>query len=244
MVLTVAACNPLSLGPTPQGQTASGSRHPTPLPSDTASQDQTGAAVWVLSPVGINVHTRADQQSAHVTTLTQGTKLLVQSQKRAGTQNWLQVQTESGATKGWVLDDSQLVIHREVKRFTDPAFTFLYPAGWTAQAGNPATFSAPSGDPDKGVLVVQYADDVNQLPKPPLHPGQESTTNEPKNPIEVYGVTAFVAVYQLSGNGGWEYLIEKKIGAKVFLFDFTDAQRQQPDISLFQQLLASVTVTA
>jgi hypothetical protein len=243
MAVTLGACNPLSLGPTPQGGSASSARHPTPLPSGSAQGEQGGAAVWVLSPVGINVRARADKSADRIATLTQGEKLLVQSTRGPGSSRWLQVRTESGATKGWVLDDPTLLIHREVKRATDPAYSLLYPAGWTPQAGNPATFTAPAGDPDRGVLVVQYADDVAQLPKVPLHPGQESGADEPKDPVLVYGVTTFPAVYKLSGEGGWEYLVEKKIGAKVFLFDFTHPQRKQPDIGLFEQVLASVTVT-
>lgn len=243
--MMLAACNPLSLGPTPQGTTASSARHPTPLPSGGGTTaEQGGAAVWVMSPVGVNIHTKADEQSDKIATATQGDKLFVKGSKRNGKQTWLQVQSESGATKGWVVDDPTLVIHREIKRYTDPAYTFLYPAGWTVQGGNPATFTAPTGDPNAGVLTVQYGDDVTKLPGVPLHPAKESGENEPKDPIEVYGVTAFVAVYQLTNNGGWEYLIEKKIGSRVFLFDFTQAGRQQPDISLFTQLLSSVTVSA
>jgi hypothetical protein len=200
--------------------------------------------VWVLSPVGLNIRTKAAESSDKVATATQGDKLLVEGSTRNGKQTWLHVQSESGATKGWVLDEPALVIHREVKRYTDPAYTFLYPAGWTVQSGNPATFTAPPGDPDGGILTVQYGDDVSKLPAVPLHPGRESGADEPKQPIEVYGVTAFPAVYKLNGNGGWEFLVEKKIGARVFLFDLTQAQRQQPDPSLFDQMLAGVTVTA
>jgi hypothetical protein len=237
----IAGC---SLSPGPSGQSggaASSSRHPTPLPS--AAGGRGGSAVWVLSAVGLNVHGKADETADRVTTLGQGARLLVEGSQKKGSQVWLHVKSESGQTEGWVLDDPQLVIHREIKEYDDPqsAYAFFYPTGWVAQPGNPATFTAPGGDPTGGVLAIQYADDVAKLPQVPLSPGRESSGNEPSKPIEVYGVTAFPAVYQTTG-GGWEYLVEKKIGSRVFLFDFKHPDRPQPDVTLFEQLLSSVTV--
>jgi Bacterial SH3 domain len=225
------------------GRPASSTRYPTPLPSAT-SPGQTGAAVWVLTSVGVNVRSKPDQTADKVATLGQGAKLLVQTSQKKGSQTWLHVKSTSGQTDGWVLDDPQLVIHREVKEYDDPqsAYTFLYPAGWTSQPGNPVTFTAPTGDPAGGALMVQYADDATKLPPVPLSPGKESPQNEPSKPVEVYGVTAFVAVYQTT-SGGWEYVVEKKIGSRAFLFDFKHPNATQPDVSLFVQLLSSVIVS-
>jgi Bacterial SH3 domain len=235
-----AACNPLASSPPYQSSLpASAVRHPTPLPSA-----YTSSAVWVLSPVGINVRSKPDQASDKVATLAQGSKLLVKGSQKTGSQTWVHVRSESGQTDGWVLDDPDLVIHREVKQYSDVQATFatLYPTGWTVEPGNPTTFTAPNGDPEAGIFKIQSSDDPAHLPTLPLSPGKETPSAEPSQPIEVSGVTAFITVYH-SDDGGWEYVVEKKIGTHVFLFDLQQAKRPQPDATLFRQLLDSITVS-
>lgn len=239
-VATAAACSDSSLSPSGPGAAASSARHPTLLPTPNQSN-----AVWVLAPLGLNVHSQPDLGAAKVTTIAPGTELFVVGSRKQGSQTWLHVKTQSGATDGWVVDQPDLVIHREVQLQNDSqdGYSILYPAGWTLQSGNPATITAPAGDPAGGKLVIQVANDVSQLPSVPLGGGKESPTNESTQPIEVYGVTAFISVYQAT-DGSWEFVVEKKIGSRVYLFDFQQPNRTQPDQTLYQQMLASVAVTS
>jgi hypothetical protein len=160
-----------------------------------------------------------------------------------GSQTWLQIHSEGGQAQGWVLDDPSLVIHREVKQYSDPqgVFSILYPASWSAEQGNPAVFTAPNGDPQAGILKIQTGNDISNLPPLPMSPGHEAPVDEPTQPIEVSGVTAFIAVYK-SDDGGWEYAVEKKIGNHVVLFDFQQPRSAAPDLTLYRQLLTSATV--
>ena len=239
--LTVAAgagCADTSLSG-PNSPASPARLHPTLIPTPNQSN-----AVWVVAPLGLNVHNQPDLNSDKVATISPGNELLVTGSRKQGSQSWLHVKTQSGSTQGWIVDQPDLVSHREVKQQSDAqdGYSILYPAGWTLQDGNPATFTAPPGDPHAGKLVVQVADDVSKLPPVPLNGGKESSQNESTQPIEVYGVTAFISVYQ-GTDGSWEFLVEKKIGSKVYLFDFQQPGRAQPDQTQFQQLLASVIVT-
>jgi hypothetical protein len=230
--MAVLACTPFS-----NGQRGSSTSQPSPSPSATN-------AVWVLSSVGANIRSRPDPNSDRVATLGVGTKLLILGSEHVRATTWLHVRSESGQTEGWVLNDPDLVIHREVKQRNDPqaVYSILYPADWSVDEGNPTTFTAPQGDPQAGIFRIQAADDISQLPSLPLSPGKEAPTSEPTKPVEVYGVTSFIAVYH-SSDGGWEFAVEKKISNHVFLFDFQQPKRPSPDLTLFQQMLDSVTVT-
>lgn len=221
------------------GQQASGPTLVTHSPSH--SPTPTGpAVVWVLSPIGLNVHATADLQGARVAILAQGAPLTVVEQRQAAGQTWLHIRTQSGLVEGWILDSADTVIHRSISQHLDSGWSILFPEKWTFKEGNPATFTSPPGDPDGGVLLVQTSDDPNKLLTTPLTAGNELREEAP---VEVYGKTTFTTIYQLSA-GGFEFATTVRSDSKkAFLFDFKQSSRPQPDTTLFNQLLASVILS-
>lgn len=204
-----------------------------------ASPSPAAAAVYVLSPVGLNVRQAPDPGSERVTTLAQGARLEVLAQQQAAGGSWLRVRTQFGQLEGFVLDQPDLLIHREVARHVEaPAgYSNLFPADWQLKSGNPATMTAPSGEPAAAALLIQYADDITRLPSTPSAPGRELREEAP---VEVYGKTTFLTVYALDA-GGQEYSVRVKFEKMAYLFDYRQAEGQ-PDTALFKQLLASVIV--
>jgi hypothetical protein len=235
LIVGAAAC---TINPSANSQeTASLPRvHVSALPSGAG-----GPAVWVLSPVGLNVRSTADANSTRLTTVTQGAKLMVSERLTVGSDTWLHVKTESGAYEGWVLDRPDLVIHRDVSQHVEqsPSWTMLFPAEWSPTTGNPATFTGSSG-PTGGSMLVQTSDDPNKLPATPITAGRELRQ---ESPIEVYGRTTFLTIYQLNA-GGFEFDVKVQFPkTKVaYLFDYKQPGGANPDDTLFKQLLGSVIV--
>ncbi len=196
--------------------------------------------VWVLTPVGLNVRAEPDPQSQRVATLTQGAKLDVQQSRKFGTQTWLRVRSQSGQVDGWVLDDPDLVIHRAVSQHVESTagYSNLFPATWTLKSGNPATMTSPPSDPEGGSLLIQSTDDVDKLLATPDSAGKELRQ---ESPIEVYGKTTYLTVYQLDA-GGYEFAVRVKFAKSAYLFLYKQSARPQADTSLFKTLLSSVIV--
>lgn len=196
--------------------------------------------VWVISPIGLNVRSGPDVQSTRVATLAQGADLTVLEQRQTGGQTWLHIRTQSGLTDGWVLDAPELVIHRAVSQHLDNGWSILFPDKWEFKEGNPATFTSPPTDPDGGLLLVQTADDASKLLTTPLTAGKELREEAP---VEIYGKTTFITIYQLTA-GGYEFASTVKSDSKkTFLFDYKQSARPEADTALFHQLLASVILT-
>jgi hypothetical protein len=198
--------------------------------------------VWVLSPVGLNVRSSPDPAATRLTTLAQDAKLTVAEKQSVGSDTWLHVKTESGQFEGWVLDRPDLVIHRAVSLHVESGsgYSILFPAEWSPASGNPATFTGPSTGAGAGSMVVQTGDDPTKLIATPTQPGKEVRQ---ESPIEVYGRTTFLTIYQLDA-GGFEFDVKLQFPkSKVaYLFNYRQPQGSNPDTSLFKQLLASVIV--
>ena len=208
----------------------------TARPTPSASVD-TGP-VWVLTPVGLNLRASPDTSSQRLATLQQGVELDVLD-RQAGAQTWLKVRGhESGTVVGWVLDTPELLIHRSVGLHFDPnqGWSTLFPTEWTlSSAGTQTTFTG-SGQ----VMSVVLGNDLSNLPATPLSAGKEVRQ---ESPVEIYGKTTYITVYQLD-SGGFEYDSSGKFSpTKSLLFTFRDAAARSSDTSLFKQLLASVIVT-
>jgi hypothetical protein len=196
--------------------------------------------VWVLTPLGLNVRQDADLQAPRMATLAQGADLDVVESSKAGGQTWLHIRSQSGRIDGWVLDSPQLVIHRAVAQHLNTGWSILFPEKWNFKEGNPATFTSPPSDPDGGLLTIQTADDTTKLLSTPLTSGKEVRSEAP---IEVYGKTTFITIYQLD-SGGFEFAtVVKSDSKKTFLFDFKQSARAEADTTLFRQLLESVILT-
>jgi hypothetical protein len=229
------------------GCVVSTSSSPTPIPSivvttrpGAATQPPAPTKAWVLTPLGLNVRQDADLQSPRLSTLPQSVEMDVTETRKVSGQTWLHVRAQSGRVEGWVLDSPELVIHRAVAQHIDIGWSVLFPDKWAFKEGNPATFTSPPSDPDGGLLLVQTGEDPARLLTTPLTTGKELRAEAP---IEVYGKTTFITIYQLEG-GGFEFATTVKSDSKkAFLFDFKQSARAEADTTLFKQLLGSVTLT-
>jgi hypothetical protein len=197
-------------------------------------------AVWVVSVVGLNMHSSADVNSSRVATVAQGVRLDISEKSVVGPDTWLHVKSEGGNAEGWVLDRPDLVVHRQVSQHVEPSgWSILFPAEWSPVSGNPATFTGSSG-PSGGSMLVQTADDPAKLMAAPISPGHELRQ---ESPIEVYGRTTYLTVYKLDA-GGFEFDVKVQFPkTKVaYLFDFKQPTGTDADTTLFKQLLTSVIV--
>ena len=228
------ACN---INPASSSHTASAARvQVTELPKSGPGS----GSVWVLSPVGLNLRSAPDPNSTRLATLAQGVSLTVSQKQAVGADTWLHVTTQGG-TEGWVLDRTDLVIHRAVSQHVEQSsgYSILFPAEWSPASGNPATFTGPSG-PTGGSMLIQTADDKSKLAATPTTPGKELRQ---ESPIEVYGQTTFLTIYKADA-GGFEYAVKMQFPkTKVaYLFVFRQPDGSNPDTTLFKQLLGSVIV--
>jgi hypothetical protein len=200
------------------------------LPSATA-----GNSVWVLSPVGLNLRATPDPLGEKVTLLEWGQRLDVSETRRVGADSWLHAKLSDG-TDGWVLDRPDLVIHRSVVIHREDSFRMLFPESWTPSSGNPASQTAPAGDPEHAQLVVQTADDPAKL-KAPIFPGQE-VRQDPE--LDVYGATTFPTVYR-SESGGSEFAVKLQVQKTAYLFDYR--RGGDADTAFFRALMTGVILT-
>jgi hypothetical protein len=218
---------------------------PTPIPSIVvtvrpgATPTPPPAKAWVLTPLGLNVRQDADLQSARLSTLPQSVEMDITETRKVAGQTWLHVRAQSGRVDGWVLDSPELVIHRAVAQHIDLGWSILFPDKWVFKEGNPATFTSPPSDTDGGLLLVHTSDDPARLLNTPLTTGKELRAEAP---VEVYGKTTFITIYQLEA-GGFEFASTVRGDSKkAFLFDFKQSARAEADTTLFKQLLGSVTL--
>jgi len=229
--LLLAACS----GGSGNAHTAStASSAVTARPSPSASVD-TGPA-WVLTPVGLNLRAQPDAASDRLGTFQQGVQLDVLDHQ-SGAQNWLKVRGhDSGTVVGWVLDAPDLLIHRSVALHYDPnqGWSTLFPTEWTLSSSGAQTTFTGSGQ----LLSVVTGNAVANLPNTPLSAGHQVRQ---ESPIEIYGKTTYLTVYQLDA-GGFEYDSSAAFAQKALLFSFRDTSARTSDTGLFKQLLASVIV--
>jgi len=230
-----AACvvNP----PSNPGAASAGRIAVTPLPQNVIST----SSVWVVSPVGLNIHSSADVNATRIATVAQGVRLDISEKSKVASDTWLHVKSEGGNAEGWVLDQPDLVIHREVSQHVEQSgWSILFPSEWSPVSGNPATFTGSSG-PNGGSMLIQTAADPAQLMPTPISPGHEVRQ---ESPIEVYGRTTYLTVYK-SDAGGFEFDVKTQFPkTKVaYLLDFKQpTSTGEGDTSLFKQLLDSVIV--
>ena len=235
-LLLAAACGgstPTKSSPRPS---ASGSPAARGSPSPTFPR-----AVWVLTPLGLNIRADSSTSSAKVATVAQGAMLTVKDSRAVASETWLSVHSADASVDGWVLDRADLVIHLEVSLHIDTAlgYSLLFPKSWDLKQGNPTIITGPPTDPDGGQLIVQQAKEVGQLQSVPTMPGRELRQ---EGPLEVYGVTAFATVYRLDA-GSFEFATVVKSpgnGPRAYLFLYKQSARSEPDTNLYKQLLASV----
>ncbi len=242
--LTILAAVGLTLAsaclvnPPDNGRLASGGRVTV---TERPNSGQSANAVWVISPVGLNVRSAPDLQATRITTLAQSVRLDISEKRAVGSDTWLHVRSEAGNAEGWVLDRPDLVIHRAVSLHVEQGsgYSILFPADWSPVSGNPATFTGGSGA-GGGSMLIQTSDDTAKLMPNPISPGHELRQ---ESPIEVYGRTTYITLYKLDA-GGYEFDVKLQFPkSKVaYLFDFRQPGSGDADTTLFKQLLTSVIV--
>jgi hypothetical protein len=216
------------------GNTASAPRmQVTQVPSNAPAN-----AVWVLTPIGVNVRSAPDINSAKLTVIAQAARMEITESRKVGTETWLHIKTQSGQVEGWVLDRPDTVIHREIAQHVEQgAYANVFPAEWRLTSGNPATMASPSGVSEQATLLIQTVPaQGGQLPATPTQPGQELRQ---ESGLDVYGKPAVMTVYRLNA-GGFEFSVKETCKTLAYLFDYRQAGRDQPDTTLFKTVLSSV----
>ena len=194
-------------------------------------------AVWVISAVGLNIHSSPDVNAARVATVSQGVRLDISEKSAVGPDTWLHVKSEGGNAEGWVLDRPDLVIHRQVSQHVEAAgWSILFPSEWSPVSGNPATFTGSTGQTG-GSMLIQTADDPAKLMATPVSPGRELRQ---ESPIDVYGRTTYLTVYKHDA-GGFEFDVKVQFPKTkiAYFFDFKQPTGSDADTTLFKQLLGS-----
>ena len=236
-LLTITACGGSTGGHPSSARTSQPSPVLSLAPSPSSGLPK---AVWVLTPLGLHIRADASRDAAVIATAGEGTELDISESRQLGDQTWFHVKSEGG-TEGWVLNDPTLVIATPVYTHIDTAlgYRILFPQTWTISNGNPTSISSPPADPAGAVLTIQQAADLSKLLHTPTQAGKELRT---ESPIEVYGKTTFMTVYQLDA-GGFELSVRVQWSVdRSYLFDYRQTARQQPDTALFKQLLVSVAI--
>ena len=190
--------------------------------------------MWVIATVPVQLHSLPDVNATRITLLSWGEHLKVTSSQKVGNDTYLQVLTDDG-TQGWVLDHSDILIHRSVSKYLGTTFQMLYPTGWSTTGDNPVTFSSPSSDPEGITLLAQTATAPAQLPTVPLRQGQKLGDDS----VQVGNPTYVLHSYKLDA-GGFESFVSVMLGTTAYLFDFKQAKGSQPDTSFFIILLGTV----
>jgi hypothetical protein len=233
--LGLAAVSACTLNP-PSGNAASAPRiQVTQVPK---TPNAPGNAVWVLTPLGVNVRSGPDVNATRLTTVAQAARLDISESRKVGADNWLHVKSQSGQVEGWVIDRPDLLIRREISQHVEQGgvYSNLFPAEWQLSSGNPATMTAPQGEDRDAVLMIALSPDTPQLPATPTQGAQELRQ---EGPLELYGKSVFVTIYKLNG-GGYEFAIKTKCKVAAYLIDYRQSDRNQPDTALFKSLVSSV----
>lgn len=220
-----------------------------PVPSPSPSGPQ---AVWVLSPIGLNLRDSPDRAGKVLASIPQGTQLTA-SAFNPTDPGWYKVDYQG--TSGWIAAKQLVSTHAQLPYGSLGAgYYFLYPATWTVTdraadvqvdsptaAGTSAPSAAPSGaallPPVGARLFIHEASDLASLNNVPTTPGSIQAQDQ----IEVYGITTIERRYTLAG-GGYEADVKlemDKTHSVLMTFRSPDAK----DFDTFNEILWSFGVS-
>jgi hypothetical protein len=193
-------------------------------------------AIWILWPLGVNVHQSPGTTAPVAGTAEQSAELNVEGSRRLGAQRWLQVSaSDQSGLKGWVLDDPGLVIHQAVSLEinSEQAWSMVFPSAWTVTpASNPTGATTLSGDGATMTVDVE-------APTPKTSPPGALLQDQQ---IEVYGKTTVLATYRLA-DGGYEFVTGVKWDAqRYFTISYREPAAAQPDPALCLQLITGIKI--
>jgi hypothetical protein len=226
----LAACdlNP----PEPQSQPPP---HFIASPEPSVTPSPTLLAVWVLWPLGVNVHQAPATTAAVAGAADQSQELDVDSSRAVDGKTWLQVHSSDGALKGWVLDDPGLLIHRHIdlQIDTDQSWSMAFPTGWNVDpSSGPTGATTLTGDGQTMTIDVE-------VPTPKFTaPGAFVKDQE----VELYGKTTVLSTYRLA-DGSYEFVLRRAWDAqRYFTLTYKEPAAANPDPSLCLQLITGIKV--
>lgn len=180
--------------------------------------------VTVLSPIGLNVRSGPSKAAPKIGSAAQGAVLQVLARTtHAG--GWFKVR---GATvTGWITVDPAYSAPGRFGTYNSPAFSVLFPAGWT-YAGTPGSgvsFRAPAPSVEKVVMTTAPA--VGKLPS--VHQGAGVAQNGSRQVIAC-GVTSYLITYITATPGryladaGFRLDAHHALGVKATLTSLTQVR--------------------
>ncbi|HEV3231325.1 MAG TPA: SH3 domain-containing protein [Candidatus Dormibacteraeota bacterium] len=225
---------------------------PAPSPSVVAPSPSPSAflrAVWVLSPIGVNLREGPDRTAKVLNSVPQGTQVTATGFS-PGDPGWYQVTFNGQA--GWIAAKGLTSVHPQLAYASSGAgYYLLYPSGWQvtdrgadveivgaggSQAPAPgasAAIPAPTGPR----VYIHEGKDVDSVGNTPTSAGSVLSRDQ----VEVYGITTLEAVYSLTG-GGVEADVRLKLdGTHAVLINFRS--NAQADLATFTELLESFGVS-
>jgi hypothetical protein len=240
-----ASCTPFG------GQTSSSQS----TPNSAVSPSPSGPllrALWVLSPVGLNLREQPSFTARALATVPQGTQVTATAFNPTDV-GWYQV-TFQGQS-GWLASKDKsttpvqaLVTTHPQLSYANPAagYYFLYPATWqisdrgvdveAIQSPPPDTGSSPvPGPPQSGQakMSIHQSQTVSQLPSIPTTPGQSLDQSD----FVVGGITAIKHTYNLNGGGLEGDVKVQYADGRALLITFRGSS--QPDLDTFVEILES-----
>lgn len=204
-------------------------------PGPAISPSPTVTAIWILWPLGVNVHQSPATTAAVAGTAEQSQELDVDSSRTVDGRTWLQVHSSDQALKGWVLDDPGLVIHRSVdlQIDTDQSWSMVFPTGWNV---------TPSSGPTGATTITGEGQTMSvdvETPTPKFTPPGAFLKDQQ---IEIYGKTTVLGTYRLA-DGSYEFVARVKWDAQRFItVSFKQPAAANPDPSLCLQLITGIKV--
>jgi len=236
ILLAAAALTACDLNP-PEPLPSQAPPHMITSPGPTATPSPTLQAVWILWPLGVNVHQSPATDAPVAAAAEQTQELDVDGSRVVDGKTWLQVHSASDETlKGWVLDDPGLVIHRSIdlQINSDQSWSMAFPTGWNVMpASGPSGPTTATGD---GQTLTVDVESPNFTFKAPA-----GWTFVKDQEIELYGKTTPLATYKTPT--GYEFVTNALFsGNRHFTVHFDVPAAAGPDPSLALQLITGIKV--
>ena len=197
LLAAVTACGSGSSTPglatNPPTKSAPGGSAP-PGGTPTATPQPASGQRTVIAPLGLNIRDGPSKDAKVVGNLGQGTvvTVLAHSDSNGG---WFQVKGET--TTGWMTDNTAYSSPRHFNLYQSDqrGFSALYPDSWTfAEGTSDVVFNPQSGQ--QATIVVALGPTLDGLGAP----GRGGYSVVSANPIEVFGVTGLLRLYDRTGS--------------------------------------------
>lgn len=206
-------------------------------PGPTISPSPAVTSIWILWPLGVNVHQSPATTAPVAGAAEQTTQLDVDGTRVVAGKTWLQVHaTDDSGLKGWVLDDPGLVIHRSIdlQISSEQSWSMAFPTGWNVSpAGDVTGPTTLTGD---GITMTVDVESPDYTFKAPANWSFLKSQE-----IEVYGKTTVLATYRTPT--GYDFVTNALFSSnRHFTIRFDEPAGAAPDPSLCLQLITGIKV--